>query len=293
MSIARTASGLLFSDNFNRANEDLKDDADWDGSAVLDLVSNEIKSDPNDTVGHEMCRVEIATIAQRGEMVVQCRGFFTDGGTFTTPRTIILMSSDLNRAFSFGLQIRRDNDTDPKVFLYYTNNGLPIVGIQEISTLTLLANTYYTMKLWVKDSLQRGYIDAVLRVSGTYAGNDAKIFSPGIARDTGGGIIGGKFSKFDDFFVYASNEVTMTGLPTGYQVKVGAESAVESGGTAVVDIAGVTCPAGRVDVLNAGGATLETFAPAGGVYGGDTYAYTTPPEPWVLDAEPAGSWLQD
>jgi len=82
------------------------------------------------------------------------------------------------------------------------------------------------------------------------------------------------YHEFDDFAVYKRNTVTMSGLPTGHKLRVGARIAVESGGTATVDLLEDLCPRVSAEVLNVGGLVVARHTPSGGVWGGDTYSYT-------------------
>lgn len=50
--------------------------------------------------------------------------------------------------------------------------------------------------------------------------------------------------------------------------------AVESAGTASVDLLEDTCPRPKVEVLNANGAVVAEYIPGDGVWGGDEYTYT-------------------
>ncbi len=290
MSLVRTVAGLLFSDDFDRDDEDLVDSNDWEGSTVLELVSNEIKSDPLNTAGFSHCLVEQATVSQSGEMVVQARLYMTGGIGFTPPRPGLTLAAQLARTQCFGVEISRASDVTPTLQLYRTTTGLPIVVLVEMTDLSIAIETFYTVKMHVKDSFQKVWFDTVEKAAATYAGNDAFTWSPGISRNVGGGSQPGTFAKYDDFFAYSSNIVTVTGLASGYKAQVGTVTAVEAAGTAAVDIAGQTCPIQRIKILTGSGVLVESIIPVGGVFGGDTWAFT---EPWVQDAEPVGSWVQD
>lgn len=290
MSITKTASGLLYADDFNRADEDLVDSVDWEGSLALDLISNEIKTDPLDTSGYELCLLTQAAVSQQGEMVVQCKVLLADNFNFSTPHPGVVVAGDLSRFHSFNLELKMFQNNNPSQFrLWYTVTGLPVIELINDTSLTLAFQTYYDIKLWVKDGFQRIWFDGVVRGTASYTGNDAQVWSPGISRG-GSGLVAGTYAKFDDFHSYKSNIVTVTGLKSGYKAKVGTAPAVsEIAGSAAVDIEGQNAPVSTIKVLTSSESLVEELASAA-AYGGDTWLYT---EPWIQDAVGVGSWAQD
>lgn len=102
------------------------------------------------------------------------------------------------------------------------------------------------------------------------------------------GFWGGQYQRLTRQAMHAvclGRFITMTGLPTGYQLQVDALApVVEVGGVATQLMAGEIFPAGQVAVLDPSSTVVETFSPAqavaavgqtawpGTVWPGDTYA---------------------
>lgn len=111
-----------------------------------------------------------------------------------------------------------------------------------------------------------------MRVNFTDAALNAVTGRAGVS--TGWNTSTSDYHEFDDFAVYTRNTVTMTGLPSGYKLRVGTRAAAESGGAATVDLLEDLCPRANIEVLNANDVVIARLTPSPGVWGGDNYSYT-------------------
>ena len=94
---------------------------------------------------------------------------------------------------------------------------------------------------------------------------------------------------FDNYFLFRGFNLVVTGLPTGYKIKIDGRSAVaESGGTVTIDVSLWALPATTIKVLTAGDVEVDTLTPSGGIWGGDEYSFSSP-TPTNLVASTAGT----
>ena len=71
----------------------------------------------------------------------------------------------------------------------------------------------------------------------------------------------------------------MTGLPTGYRIRVAGELSptAVSGDAVSIDLAGAALPAAQVEVLNRTSTVVKLVTPGDGVWGGDRYSLNGAP----------------
>jgi len=79
---------------------------------------------------------------------------------------------------------------------------------------------------------------------------------------------------YDNVYVATANTITVSGLPTGWDIICGGVTAHESGGVATLDMAGVALPQSSLDVRDASDVVKVTFTSASDVWGGDVLPVT-------------------
>lgn len=268
--ISRTTLGKIFSDDFARA-----DGAPGNGwTAHLGtwaLESGALKA--TDSLFGYMT-LEQPLGASYNEMVTQVR--WKRSSNFTRPG--IFSKQDFPSKHGYSAEwgaIHADG-----VQTQYENGGDP-VQIAEITGVAFAFGTYYQSKLHTLNGHQRLWIEGVLKLNNTSTQWDGTSYSStGVLRGDGGDSTA---VYYKDFCAYANNAVVISGLGSGYKVRVGGKTATESGsGTATLDLAELTMPQTTIDVLDPSNVVVDTLNPSsGGVWGGDVYTYaeTAPTAP--------------
>jgi len=293
VTILRTNAGLLFRDDFNRTPSDVVGNgwtevgpfaiANLEGNGILDApVAGE--SQLYRALNHGASFILQANVWEVDGFGVFCRSVVgTDGYLlvfepfpFPVPdRVAFYRDGVLENVFlSFGppgvrrLRLVGDVGGDLSLQAY----GLLLSEVLSGAALGDLSGDF-------GDSIL-GYLDGAPRI-GTRLGVRALT--------TGG--------KADEWFVCGRN-VVVSGLPVGWKAQIDARSAVvETDGVVTFNVDAWALPAGTLKVLDGGDVLRDQVAPAGGVWGGDTYlcpdwyAVARPAGSWAGVARPAGSWV--
>jgi len=85
---------------------------------------------------------------------------------------------------------------------------------------------------------------------------------------------GGDDGLYWDLILCPNDVITVSGLPTGFSIRVGVLSAAESSGTATLDLEGTIYPSPfPLEVLDASGDPADSWMPPSGIFGGDSFVY--------------------
>lgn len=268
--LARTTAGLIFHDDFNRA--DGAPGANWEvitGGANWTIVGNVLKN--KSTADRERIAVAAAAFgAARAEMVAQ---------------TAMRRVGTLQDAFP-GLAARWDTAGNNAYIEFISNSGgsaytylsRHLAGVEVELTPSgapyadAKAQTFQTFKLAVKNSVQKLWRGAVLEKDGANADLNAVTGRAGLF--CGWYRATTNYHEFDNFATYAKNSIVVGGLPAGHTAHAGSKSAAEVAGVATIDLAESPCPIGTISVRDAAGIIKARLNPAGGAYGGDEYTYS-------------------
>lgn len=82
----------------------------------------------------------------------------------------------------------------------------------------------------------------------------------------------GGYVEWDDIAVMKSHAITVANLPAGWKARCAGVAAVESAGTATLDMSGVAFPQSAVEVLDGGDVVRGTFSAPTDIWGGDALA---------------------
>jgi hypothetical protein len=270
VSVTRTSTGLVGSDDFNRA----APGANWTiENGALSIVANRLRPDGADGRGR------FTGIADRNELVLQALTNLK--GNFLHP----------GGSVAGGITARHRATGD---FYYVQCQAVLTSFVNSLNLFkrigggfTLLANAAmhaesdedFTIKLHVKDNSQRAW---VIDATGVHSAAAADAALNGLAGSVGyrrdqGPDPSDKHTDFDNYIICANNSVIMTGLPAGYKLRVGTRVAVEVGGTATVDVQEDVFPRVKVEVLTAADVPVDELAPVDGVWGGDSYDWDGTP----------------
>lgn len=262
--IARTAAGLLFKDDFNRADEQLvgagkswtrmgspSTDADWQ------VQTNQAKAL---SAGASATQTEVypQTIApQTGDVVVQA--WFQRGNTSGRTGVTLVQAGEAG-----GVLFVRDPSHGWELWNYgsgfYTNPANSTSSTRENGVLKLRrANGRY--QAWADGIL-------IFDIPGDSRLNTVP-FYPALLQLQ-------QPAAWDDFAAYSGNVITISGLPVGYRLRVGTATSEPAalGQPTTVDAGGVSFPAAQIEILDMNGAVVKQYAPSDGVWGGDQYTYT-------------------
>lgn len=266
--IQRTADGLILHDDFDRANG--APGANWEirgNTAFWSIAGNVLKGKPTDATLQQILVASTVFGAPRGEMVVQAR--MRRVGTARTTFPGIQARHDAVGVNWFRWVVTNSGDNSQDEFHRTLSGGSAVLNTSSSYNAN---NVWQQYKLAVKDGQQQAWKDGVLKVNLTNTSLNAVTGRAGLS--TGWYTSTSDYHEYDDFAVYKGNTVTITGLPAGHKLRVGARVVVESGGTATVDLLEDLSPRVMIEVLNAGGLSVLQHTPTGGVWGGDTYSYT-------------------
>lgn len=156
------------------------------------------------------------------------------------------------------------------VYLYSTlptafQNTVPVASFPAAA-----ATGYRKVKLEATNTSRRGWIDGVQLFTTANVNDPAPNAVGTVAigtRSPNPGTVGRwKYVKY-----YKSNFITVTGVPAGYSIRVGAKIAAGGGGTISLDLAEQSSPQTKIELLNAAGHALFSLSPVGGVWGGGVY----------------------
>lgn len=269
MTLTRTVVGLLFSDDFNRANGAPGSNYTI-GTGNWLIASN---------------KLSLLTTTSIHEITVTGAGIRQNShAQFTTRRdNLAAYSGVILRHYTTGYTFWFQGDTGA------TTDG----DANKPRVYSHLSGTY--SKFAVGATGQAGLVntDTLMKFSAINAPNSTVRFDcNGFVSSTvdanaqtnvagaiklyvvsGGGT--GFTVTFEDLIITTTRTVSATGLPTGHKIRVGGvggvTSAAESGGAASVDMLAVLMPA-LLEVLDASNNIVDSSA--GVAYGGDTFAYT-------------------
>jgi hypothetical protein len=259
-SVTRTTAGLLFKDDFNRADQA----GIGNGWSVLEgsfRIEGNVLDDASTTNPE---RAE-APIAARGATTVQVRMAKPNASRFP------------------GIVARWDRAANSFYYLYVDfQSGAKILtlgkmvsgGFTQITTAPFAwgNGVLQQYKFVVEASRQRAYAEGALAIDVADAALDNVTGTAGM-RDGGGGASTGD-EQFEYYILMAGNTVTIDGLPVGYKLRCnGVLSAAAVGGAPVsIDMGNATFPLARIEILDVSGALVKVYAPSDGVWGGDHYS---------------------
>lgn len=280
--LVRDVNGLIFRDDFNRANEQLAASPFWirtDGIGIDQIVSNQVV--PGSPYGDAQV-----------------------SGSITVPSSAILQyNQDLGTGGAAAGDIWIRNALNPNM----NNEGVRISGnvglnVQELAIFSggvkQASNTQSpgnvgspnTIRVVVEDlgasgiraRSYRAIIGALTDVTSSLALFNSEISvtqanepaESDILRATHGPTV----NLFDEFISFGRNLV-ISSVSAGFKGRVIGSDVTgslvtESGGTVTIDIDAVAMPASRVEITDASDVVQASFDVASGVWGGDQYTFS-------------------
>jgi hypothetical protein len=274
--ISRTATGLLFKDDFNRA--DGSPGANWViESGSWAIVGNKLQA----TITRNVATwVRIASTALPDRQNIHAQLTIARSNLQTYLQTIIRRTPDHLNFYTYDARAS-DDGTDPNGTATYrfTNGGYARLA-GGAHTVTYAAGVSYRVNPSMIGTSQRGWINGTLGALVSGDATAANQSNGGVALETYGQPAGptSATATIDDVIICSSSTVTITGLPSGYKLRVaGIVSAAATGGAAVsVDLLGTQLPVAQIEILDSANTVVKVYAPADGVWGGDQYTYATP-----------------
>lgn len=262
--VSQTASGLLFRDQFNRDNGPVG--LNWVAESGAWTIANNGLEIP--ISGSQNAVLRLSAIADRKDFHVQ---LLSARSNLVNYATLYVRRSGGNMYLA-DLGSSAEHGGDARLYRQ-TAGGYALLGYGDT---TATANTPYRLTFSVIGTSLRFYADGrrIFSVADATAANNVNgNFALNAYAQGGSGTI-----RIDDLIVCSSRTVTMTGLPLGYTIRVGAivSGSATSSGTVSLDLLATPLPVSQIEILNDEDAVVKTHAPANGVCGGDAYALTSP-----------------
>jgi hypothetical protein len=261
ITLTRTVTGLLFADDFNRANG--APGANYTADAgTWAIASNRLQQTA------ATARLRVTALAARKDAHVQVvlqRSALT---IYSAVRQRWPNASDTNFYF-FDVGGSTD-PTDPnKTRLYrLTSNAFTRLGGGNAPA-GIAVNTDYRLTYTISGNNHDGWVNGGSQTSATdsTAGNNVNGYIT-LSCDNAGTTI------FDDLVICTTRILTVSQLPTGYKARAnGITSAASDGVNPVtIDLAGTLLPSTQIEVLDASNAVVLTMGSIT-AYGGDTWAF--------------------
>ncbi len=263
--VTRTATGLLYRDQFDRA--DGAPGTDWVAeSGPWTIVNNALQVN---VLSGQSLILRLAAIPNRRDYHVQ----------LFTSRSQIANYAPIQVRKAFNLMYQADlgstTDASPNVPRLYRSNGWwnfigvgsarSVANVPTRLTLSAIGNS---LALWANGVRQVTATDAI-------AGWDATGHVALNAYGSGGaGTI-----RLDDVIICSDRTVTITGLPARHRLRVAGNVSLPTGttGTVIADLFGVPLPVSQLEILDATDSVVKIHVQPGGVWGGDRYAFAATP----------------
>lgn len=269
MTIARTTNGLLFSDDFNRAN------GAPGANYTIDLGTWAISGNKLvSTTGAGQAQIRLTGLAARKDAHIQLSIIKNHLSDYAAICFRVAAAGGGNY-YILDLGAATDGADPNKTRIYRaTGGGFTRLGGGTAIGGAPVAGVAYRENFTVKTGEQK------LWINGTAGGATADAT---VANDIVGFLLisyvpqGGSANiQIDDIIVCSDRSVSCTGLPAGAKIVVnGLTSGAAVAGTATLDLQGTQLPAPNIQVIDSVGNPIETLVAS--VYGGDVYAFTFSP----------------
>jgi hypothetical protein len=268
--IARTTPGVLYRDQFDRADGGLGTDWQAKVGPPFRIVGNKVRPPaPPTSSGGDLARVTDSAMMPRSGMCLQADMTSLSGGG--SPMIMTQLSSGANL---HGWILLLDSNAGNVVRFYSVVNG---AGTALVSTAggAYAQNVVQTAKQCTSDGSQRVWLNGQLVVNLESAVLDGSAGTVGL-RDSG---TAAADASWDDVVVTRSNSVSIAGLPVGYKLRIAGitSAAATSSGVVTLDLQQVKFPIIQIEILDGNNVLVKQFVPTDGVWGGDDFSVTPAP----------------
>ena len=265
-SVSRTVAGMLFRDQFNRA--DGPPGASWAvESGGWTIVNNALQI----TVSPGQNAVaRAASIADRKDFHIQ----------LSSSRSNLVQYAAIYARRAGGTMYLADLGSlaeysgMPRLYRQ-TGGGYALLGYGQM---TSVANVAYRLTFSVLGSSLRFYADGT-RLHSVAESTPANNINGHFALNAYGQGGASGVIRIDDVVVCTSRTVTMAGLPAGHRLRVGGVWSNPAGADGIVnlDLLATPLPVAQLEILDGDNAVVKVHAPANGVCGGDAFALASAP----------------
>jgi len=262
--VTRPTTGLLFRDQFNRANG--APGADWVAEAGTWTITNNALQVVAGQGANSYLR--LANLTNRKDFHVQV---LVSRANLLTYSTVLLRR--VGGTYYMG-DLGSFNEGNKPRMHRWVNGGYAGLGY---GTFASTVNTAHRITFSVIGGGEKLWADGLLQVTASDA-NAANDINGGVTLNVYG-LGGDGTTRYDDLVVNASRTVAVAGLPTGYRLRVaGLVSTRSTGaGDVTIDLQGTELPVARVEILNQFDVMVKAFTPSDGVWGGDRYSFNGAP----------------
>jgi hypothetical protein len=258
--VARTSSGLLYRDQFNRADGAVG--SDWVAeSGAWSVVGNALQI----PIGlNTEAILRLTALANRKDFHIQVwnsRSYLGNYGAIFARRSgITYYLADLGSSTEAGGK--------PRAYRR-TGGGYALLGY---GTFASSASVMHRLTFSVLGTERRVWANGTQQVSAT----DATAFNDivGNLSLNAYGMGSAGTVRFDDLIVCSARTITIAGLPAGFKLRVGGLTSAPAtiGNLVTLDLLGTELPVAQIEILDGLGAVFKTVSPADGVWGGDRYS---------------------
>jgi hypothetical protein len=263
--ITRTTDGLVFRDDFNRADSATVGNG-WTEitPANAEILSNQLKFSG-------ACNVHRNTPAMPDDLIIQANVNLNG-----TQVNVITARWDIGAIDLYNLEIHTGNWNLRKYIA-------GVIILDDSFSQTLSAAWYgHRMVLEVDGSDLLLRLLATAALAGSTDLNDDFVLKASLTdvspisngAPSNSYQIGqsGSGSGIMDEFILCGRNIGVTGLPTGWKVQIDSRTAVvESGGSVDINVDTWALPATTIKVLDGADVEQGTLTPSGGIFGGDIY----------------------
>jgi hypothetical protein len=265
--LTRTATGLLFRDDFNRANSVLPGVAtNWErfGGATADadwnIVGNEVQMN---LVGSPQTDMTAKPSTWNGDLVVQSTWRRSPGNGRSG---LGMCAPDGQTA---NILILRDPSNGWEMWHHPRAGGFTLAAtsgafLTDGSTLKLFRRTAPgRIMAWSAGNLIFDLANATTLLTESLRGAMTHCLNS---------------VAYDNFVCCKGNKITCIGMEPGTKLRCGGIDAVEVAGTATIDFGNATFPLPNAQIVSAANVVLDTLTVE--VFGGDTFAWSAIPAIW-------------
>lgn len=276
-SIDKVSTGLIFYDDFNRADSATVGNG-WSEVGNVELKDNSVVLSGG---GNSQCYRSSPSETINGIRQINVSSSTTPFGmaVFTTDHTVV--GSSARGGHLHGCEPRFLNPGNPD------NNSIrlqrPWVALDDRAPFSVTTSSLVTLRLIVSESAVRGY--GKINIASTQSLNEdigtgsyisaTRAYGPD---QYGFGALAASVQRFDQYIVTNGQFVVVGGLETGYTARlmggapVTRSAVAESAGTSSIQITTEAMPFDRLEILSAS-VVVSAFESASGIWPGDVYNF--------------------
>lgn len=269
--LTRTTAGLLFADDFNRADGAVG--ANYVVQSGTWVISGNRLKHTIVRNAISILRLAAGTFAARAKMHIQALITRDDTRSFFA----LTARADANNFYYYehAASDAGSGQANSSIMNRWAGGGSTNVNVSFVAGPAAVNGGTERLTMFTDAGVEKGWINGASLI--TAADASAPNAINGVAGFLSFGqtsLPGNIFGYIDDLLVCADRTITVNGLPAGYKIRAnGLTSAAAVAATPLVlDLLGTLLPVTLLEVLNGANAVVDSTAIA--VYGGDVFTFT-------------------